>query len=277
MASTQGRGASREREGRSAGNGSGQRGPRNAQRTLANVLKGQRERSVDGLPGSYVVGTSQQCSGSEDRYAGSAGREAQRRAGRHHRERLLGLAALGPSGQEGRQQREWSLEKVRGWRAAKNMFKAFGETLWRKTCIFSAKILKCMGETSSRRYNWSRRQRVGILAMAPPCLEEIPGKTHASHQSIILFQLLEHLSCGEEQEPLWAVLTLYVFSLPRPRPGNPPPRILFLPKSPSLPSRRPSWTPIMFTLLSPIHTPHACSPCTMWLPVDSSWIPLSHA
>lgn len=158
MASTQGRGAPRKREGRSAGNGSGQGGPRNEQRILASVLKGQQERSVDVPPGSDAVGASQQCSGSEEGYAGSAGREAQRRAGRHHRERLLGLAALGPSGQEGRQQREWSLEKLRGWRVAKNMFRAFGETLWR-TCIFSAKILKCMGETSSRRYNCSRRQR----------------------------------------------------------------------------------------------------------------------
>lgn len=28
---------------------------------------------------------------------------------------------------------------------------------------------------------------------------------------------------------------------------------------------------------SPVQTSHACSPYTIWLPVDSSWIPLSHA
>lgn len=46
----QDRGTPREREGRSSGNDSRQRGPRDAQRTLASMLKGQQGRSVDFLP-----------------------------------------------------------------------------------------------------------------------------------------------------------------------------------------------------------------------------------
>lgn len=50
MASTQGIGASKEKKSRSAGNGSRQKGPRDAQRTLVSLLKGSKKGSMDFLP-----------------------------------------------------------------------------------------------------------------------------------------------------------------------------------------------------------------------------------
>lgn len=54
------------------------------------------------------------------------------------------------------------------------------------------KVFKLIGETSLRKYNWSRRCRVGILAMAPLSLEETPRKKHISHPGTFSFQLLEN-------------------------------------------------------------------------------------
>lgn len=201
--------------------------------------------------------------------------------------RMAGTAESSSVG-TGRSQAEWAggkpaermvLGEPEGLkRAAKNTFRAFGETSWRKKCTCYAKIFKYMGGTSSRRYDWSRRQRVGILAMAPPRLEETPGKKHASHQGTFLFPLLEHLSREGRAGTTLGCADLVCLLPLSPKPWELSPRNL-IPTQISIPSFKEAFLdPRSCSLCSsPIHTLRACSPCTIRLPVDSAWIPLSHA